>query len=45
MDGRGLHFIEDDLEEFDPGFDVEEAYTAWLWPDILYALMWDVPKT
>jgi hypothetical protein len=43
--GPGLHFIEADLEDTDISYDVEGAYTGWLWASVNYALVWDVPKT
>lgn len=43
--GPGLHFIEQDLEDVDIGFDVEGVFTAWLWADVNYALQWEVPRS
>ena len=42
--GPGLHRIADDLEAVDISFDVEGVFTAWLWAEVNYALVWDVPR-
>jgi hypothetical protein len=41
---KGLHFIEDDLEDELASFELEDPYTAWLWPEVNYTLMWEVPN-